>query len=339
MKKSPTVAFDTEREKENLAAAAHYAAMNNPQATFIAFGRQKALEDALTGFSPLPNLQLAYTEDVVPMDADGRTGASMRKSSMHKAIRAVAEGDADCVVSSGNTAAYVIGCSYHFKLIPHVGNPAITTIWPVSSKAPEGLKCFVMLDSGAIMTPTAEDMLSWALVGRLICSTLNGAASVPIKPYLLNVGTERDKGTPFSRSVYALLEERLGDDFGGNVEPRGILDGRAPVVLAHGELGNVCLKMAEDAVCTVYSEIIRAAKRLGPEGKRGAEQAADQVMGIFGYGAARPGILGGLRKPSFKLHGETDLSDVCIGLSQVPDMVECGLTTALEEASFDPYFP
>jgi glycerol-3-phosphate acyltransferase PlsX len=54
-------------------------------------------------------------------------------ASIAEAARLVAEGDADALVSTGNTGACVLSCARNFKLIPGVRRAALATVYPTQA--------------------------------------------------------------------------------------------------------------------------------------------------------------------------------------------------------------
>src|ERR1043165_5599517 len=86
----------------------------------ILFGRREALEPLAQG------LEIVHAEDVVEMDQKPSDAArEKRGSSMFLACRAVGEGDAQAVVSAGNTGAMLAAGLLELRRLPEVHRPGI----------------------------------------------------------------------------------------------------------------------------------------------------------------------------------------------------------------------
>ncbi len=75
---------------------------------------------------------------------------------------------------------------------------------------------------------------------------------------LLNIGTERTKGTDLQIGAYALLEKADADgalNFIGNVESKGAMMGECDVVVADGYTGNILLKAIEGTAKFIMREL------------------------------------------------------------------------------------
>jgi len=102
----------------------------HPGVRFLLFGREWQLRPLLDRY---PNVQsVAEIRDTTDVVGSGerpsvalRTG---RTSSMRKAIDAVGSGEADAIVSAGNTGALMAMAKFVLKTLPGVDRPAIATV-------------------------------------------------------------------------------------------------------------------------------------------------------------------------------------------------------------------
>lgn len=173
-----------------------------------------------------------------------------KEASVIVAARLVADGEADALVSAGNTGAGVLACARTFKLIPGVRRAALASVYP--TRIGHGAKqdpFSLILDVGATVDATAEDLVSFAVMGsayaRIISKNPNPSVA------LLSNGTEAQKGPPRVVEAHAILARRQGIRFVGNVEGVDIPKGTADVICCDGFVGNVCLKMLEGIAETV----------------------------------------------------------------------------------------
>ncbi len=204
-------------------------------------GREGEIKTALAS-RELPNdhISVRHTEDVITMD-EKPTGALRRGrgSSMWSAITAVKEGEADGVISSGNTGALMAMSKLQLRMIPGIDRPAITAVWPTKTGGRTA-----MLDVGANVEATATQLVQFAIMGEAYFRALTGKDKPVVG--LLNVGAEELKGHELIRTAADTL--RAADPemaFAGFVEGDDITAGEVDVVVTDGFTGNISLKTAE----------------------------------------------------------------------------------------------
>ena len=167
-------------------------------------------------------------------------------SSLVAAVRAVAEGDADAVVSAGNTGAMLAAGLLYLRRIPGVMRPAIAVPIP----ARDGPS--VLLDAGANADARAEHLLQFAHMGSIFSHELLEVSDPEVR--LLSIGEEDEKGNALTLEAHALL--RTSDlNFKGNVESRELLRGAADVVVTDGFTGNIALKLLEGTIKDVLDAL------------------------------------------------------------------------------------
>jgi glycerol-3-phosphate acyltransferase PlsX len=155
------------------------------------------------------------------------------------AVRAVAAGDADAVVSAGNTGAVLAAGLLELRRIPGVMRPAIA----VPIQAQRGPSVF--LDAGANADARPEHLLQFATMGAVFAEEILGVPRPTVRR--LSIGEEREKGNQLTLEAHELLAAS-SLNFEGNTEGRDILRGAADVVVTDGFTGNVVLKTLEGAV-------------------------------------------------------------------------------------------
>jgi glycerol-3-phosphate acyltransferase PlsX len=166
------------------------------------------------------------------------------------AARLVADGAADALVSAGNTGASVLACSRTWKKIPGVRRAPLCAVYPTEMRRGEKDDPFsLMLDVGATLDVTADDLVSFALMGAAYASRISKNARPRVA--LLSNGSEAGKGPPEIVEAHQLLTRATDINFVGNVEGIDIPRGTADVVVCGGFVGNVVLKMLEGVHDTV----------------------------------------------------------------------------------------
>ncbi|HXX31543.1 MAG TPA: phosphate acyltransferase PlsX [Myxococcaceae bacterium] len=188
-------------------------------------------------------------------------------ASVMVAARLVAEGEADALVSAGNTGAGVLAAARTFRLLPGVRRAALASVYPTRTGHGEKQDPFsLILDVGATVDASAEDLVTFAVMGSAYARIISRNPNPSVA--LLSNGTEAMKGPPRVVEANQVLARRPGVRFVGNVEGVDIPKGTADVVVTDGFVGNVCLKMLEGVSETVvelarYAYASRLRWRLG----------------------------------------------------------------------------
>jgi glycerol-3-phosphate acyltransferase PlsX len=260
------------------------------------------IEPVLVGPTGLETngFELVPAEDVIGMDEKPAEAVRGKpESSLVVACRAVGEGRAQAVVSTGNTGALLTAGLLNLRRIPGVLRPALAVVIP-TAKGPS-----VLLDSGANADARPEHLLQFGEMGAVFAEEILGLQDPDVR--LLSIGEEPEKGNQLTLEAHRLLAEAGDLNFSGNTESRELLTGAADVVVADGFTGNVCLKLLEGtikAVLDALREEITATPRgrLGGALIRPAARSLRAKLDPDTYGGA---YLLGLRGLAVKAHGNS----------------------------------
>jgi glycerol-3-phosphate acyltransferase PlsX len=207
-----------------------------------ASARSDAVEPILFGPAGLSThgLRLVLTTETIDMD-DHAVGAVRTKldSSLVRAVRAVADGEADAVVSAGNTGAMLAASLLHVRRLPGVHRPGIAIVIPTKRGRS------VLIDAGANADARPEHLLQFAHMGAVFAEEILDVPSPTVG--LLSIGEEPEKGNQLILDAHELLAAS-GLRFAGNTEGRTLLEGEVDVIVADGFTGNVALKTLEGTV-------------------------------------------------------------------------------------------
>ena len=195
-------------------------------------------------------------------------------TSMYEAIKAVSDGMADAVVSSGNTGAYMVLSKLLVGTIDGVLRPALGNVIPTKTGRT------IMLDLGANTDCTAEKLFQFAKMGKAVAMILLNKRNPIIG--LLNIGTESIKGTEILGRTYDLISKDNSLNFKGFVEGNNITDGSVDVVVTDGFTGNVVLKSIEGSVKLV-AEILK-------------EEIKSNILSRIGYLLGLKKVFNNMRK-------------------------------------------
>ncbi len=211
--------------------------------------RADGIEPVIFGSANLDTggLALVPTTQVVGMDEKPADAFRTKSdSSLVRAVKAVADGEADAVVSPGSTGARLAAGLVLLRRVPGVRRPAIAVPIP-ARRGPS-----VLIDAGANADCRAEHLLQFATMGAVFAEEILGVAHPQIR--LLSIGEEPEKGNRLVLEAHELLA--ASDlDFRGNAEGRDILEGAADVLVTDGFTGNVALKSVEGAIRTLLDSL------------------------------------------------------------------------------------
>lgn len=271
---------------------------------------------AHAGASLRARATIVAASDVVPMDELPRAAIRRRKaSSMRIAIDRVKEGAALGCVSAGNTGALTAIAHFVLKTVPEVERA------PIMSALPAAHGHAYMLDLGANVSATAEQLRQFALMGSIVARDVHGIAQPRVG--LLNIGEEDIKGNEVVKAAAELLRQS-GLNFVGNVEGDGIYKGDADVVVCDGFVGNVALKTSE-GLAQMLASFLRQ------EFKRNLLTKIVALMALPVLNAFKKrvdhrryngAILLGLRGISVKSHGSADSFSFANAIARAYDAAE-----------------
>jgi glycerol-3-phosphate acyltransferase PlsX len=313
-------------------AGAELALRRHPEARFLFFG-DSALVAPLVDAQPRLKgaSRLVHTEVAVRME--DKPSQALRygrwKSSMWLAIDAVKKGEADVVVSGGNTGALMAMAKFELKMLPGIERPAIAALWPTLRGES------IVLDLGASIGADAEHLVDLAVMGAAMARILFGLQRPTVG--LLNIGVEEVKGLePVREAGRILREEKLPDlDYQGFVEGDDIGQGKVDVVVTEGFAGNIALKTAE-GTARQMGEYLRSAmsRSLGARiGYLFARSAFQRLKERIDPRRSNGGVFLGLNGIVIKSHGGTDAEGfaaaIDLGHGVVHDELLAKITSAL----------
>ena len=241
-------------------------------------------------------LQIIDAPDVIEMtDKPSVALRAKANSSMVVGVRRVADGHAHAFVSAGNTGAQMAASLVHLKLFDGLTRPAIGTIFPTAKRP------VLVLDSGANVDCSAEELVQFARIGAVYAHDLLGRANPAVG--LLSIGEEAEKGNAAVKEAHQRLRH-AGLNFIGNVEGRDIPRGTSPhgdldVVVCDGFTGNVLLKFYESITPMLIGmiagvtninprEVIKSLTQLDVDEYGGAPLLGVRGVSIISHGKSSP---------------------------------------------------
>ncbi|MDY2608876.1 MAG: phosphate acyltransferase PlsX [Eubacteriales bacterium] len=229
-------------------------AVSKTDDTFIVVGNKSDVLRYIKDHSAInKQIEIVHTEQIIAMDDDPLTAIQKKKdSSMVVALKLLADGKGDALVSAGNTGALFSGATLIVKRASGIKRAAIGTLLPSA-------KPCLLLDAGANVSVTEEYLEQFALIGSSYMQTMYGIKNPKVG--ILNNGTEECKGMALQIEAGKRLRANESINFIGNVEASAVMADVCDVVVCDGFTGNIFLKASEgmgkqilSALKDVYSE-------------------------------------------------------------------------------------
>lgn len=201
-------------------------------------GDSRSVESELkNGPSPVDKIEVRHASEVISMDeAPAQAIRRKKDSSIGRAVDLVKKGEADAVVSAGNTGAVVVAATLKLRALEGVERPAIAAVMP-TQKRPA-----VLLDAGANIDCSPRLLAQFAVMGSVYSRIILDCENPVVG--LLSIGGEESKGNEATKETFRILNSS-GLNFRGNVEGHDLFEGETDVVVCDGFVGNVVLKTSE----------------------------------------------------------------------------------------------
>jgi glycerol-3-phosphate acyltransferase PlsX len=228
-------------------------------------------------------VRVVHASEVLAMD--DKPAAAVRKkkdSSIVRAVELVKEGQADAVVSLGNTGGIFAAATFRLGRLAGVDRGGIATIIPTPDQH------FVLLDSGANIECKPLHLAQYAVMGSIYSREVLGCKNPRVG--ILSIGTEDTKGNELTLEAFRLCRQ-LDLNFIGNVEGHDLFRNHVDVVICDGFVGNIVLKTCESLALGLFAMLKRELmanprRRLGALLAQNAFRAIRRRMDPEVYGGA-----------------------------------------------------
>ena len=286
-------------------------------------GDEEKIKEALAAEKSEGMFEIVHAPDVITMEDNPLSiRREHRDCSMATALKMVASGKGDAVVSAGNTGALFIGATGYVHCAEGVRRAALASVIPMQ-------KPLLLLDCGANAEVTPAFLVQFAHLGSIYMNRVLGVENPRVG--LLNNGAEAHKGTPIYKEAHALLAKEEGIRFVGNVEGKDVPFDACDVLVCDGFAGNILLKTIEGTskfVMKQFSGIFS-----GVIGKLAGVMVLKKAKNLKKrfdakeYGGA-PFL--GIAKPVIKAHGNSDAKAIKNAIRQAIAYVKTDVIAEIE---------
>ena len=256
-------------------------------------------------------IEVVNATQVLTMEDNPLTAIRRKKdSSVVRAVALVRDGQADAVISLGNTGGLVAAATFGLGRMEGVKRPAIVTVMPSLNGY------FVLLDAGANPECEPLHLFQFAIIGSVYAQDMLGISTPRVG--ILSNGSEEFKGTELTQEAAALCQ-KSGLNFIGYVEGNNIFSDQVDVVVTDGFVGNIVLKTAEGLGKTILQILKREltatpVRKLGALMAKQGFQTLKKKMDPEAHGGAR---IVGLNGTVVKVHGSAGERVVANALHQI----------------------
>ena len=276
-----------------------------------------------------PKVEIVHCCEVIGMDEHPAMAYRKKKdASITVATRLVRDGEAQAVVSAGSTGAQLAASLFELGRMEGVSRPAIATFIPTM----HGPK--IMLDIGANLDSTPENLRQFSWLGRIYCEVALNIANPRV--YLLSNGTEAEKGDELIVSTWPLLAAEEGLGFCGSIEGRDLFNGDADVIVTDGFAGNIALKTMEGTAGALFA-MMKEAFMANTRSKLGAallKPALKEVKKQLDYEEIGGAPLLGVKGLSVVCHGSSNAKAMRVAILRTAGWIRSDLMGKLAEHKF-----
>lgn len=270
-------------------------------------------------------LEIVHTDEHIEMNEHPLNAYRKKKrASMRVAMELVKNGQADGVITAGNTGAGMALSKLIFGTSRGVDRPALATAIPTIKGTT------IIIDVGANVDCKPLHLEQFAIMGHMYSKIIFGIENPRVA--LLSIGEEEIKGNELIKEVHqALKSSHL--NFQGNIEGRDVYVGDVDVVVCDGFTGNVALKISEGVIAAMMYLLKRELSKnlkskVGAMLSRTAFRNLKKKIDYSEYGGAP---LLGIRYPIIIGHGRSNANAIKNAIRFVGELYKNQVPRRIEE--------
>jgi glycerol-3-phosphate acyltransferase PlsX len=215
----------------------------------ILVGIQDSIESQLSSLNANSKIiSVVHAPQVIGMDESPiESLRKKRKSSIAVMARMAAHGQADGVISAGNTGACVAACQLRMRNLEGVYRPGITTVLPTIGGP------VTICDVGANVACRPINLYQYAVMSSVYANKMLDIKDPRVA--IVSIGEEEAKGNQLVKNTREMLKSDPKLNFIGNIEGRDLFNGGCDVAICEGFVGNIILKLTEGLVDMIFKAI------------------------------------------------------------------------------------
>lgn len=263
-----------------------------------------------------PRIEIVHATEVIEMhDAPVQAVRRKKDSSMTRAIELVKQGEAQAVVSAGNTGALLTASQLKLRTLQGVDRPGLAVLMPTPTND------FVLMDAGANLEPHPSNLVQYAFMGSLYAQRILHVDRPRVAVF--SIGSEEMKGNELTLEAHRILKQ-TDLNFVGNIDGHDLFANSADVIITDAFVGNAVLKACESTARLVSTWLKQEMKRsplrlLGGMLAMGAFKALKRKADPDEYGGA---VLLGINGICIKAHGASSPNAVRHAIRGATEFVE-----------------
>ncbi len=257
------------------------------------------------------------TEVITCEEAPTEAFRKKTDSTITVSMGALRSGEYDAFVSAGSTGAVLTAAVLKAGRIKGVIRPGLGTILPSINGNP-----VMFMDIGANADCKPEYLVQFAIMADAYMKKIYGLKNPKVA--LLCNGTEDEKGSSFTHTVFKALKQVDSINFVGNIEGRDILTGNYDVIVTDGFSGNVAIKSTEGAANAIIA-ILKKNILSSFKAKIGfllMKKAFKKTMKEVDYNNRGGAVLLGINGVIVKSHGSSKATAIKASLFQVEKAIK-----------------
>ncbi len=230
--------------------------------------------------------------------------------------------DDECIamISAGNTGALLVGSICRLGLLPPIKFPSLCSALPCA-----GEKLLCLVDCGAVIDCTANDLVRFAVMGNVLSKCHCGVENPRVG--LMSVGREDSKGSALTLEAFKKLSE-LDLNFIGNLEGGDMVSGDADVIVTDGFSGNLLLKSTEAA----GKKAMKIVQDLCSDNAELADKIKSKLFETFDFNSRGGATFLGTKKTVVKMHGFANEDTTVACIMQILRLEKSGFSQKIAEA-------